>query len=124
MMRSLTSLPSGVTIVRDSACQQDEGQPSSLLEQTWGEQFGEVHTAAHSSQMLFLRPVCGVRCSVLWAAKSAAKVGRPRWRTRSNGPERLRACRLSLFPEFASRVETWTTLSEIRERGSALMIGP
>jgi hypothetical protein len=60
MTRRLASLLSGVSIVRDSAFQQDERQPSSLLEETSAEQFGGVHTDAHSSR-------CSSSQAVLWS---------------------------------------------------------
>jgi len=43
MTRRLTSLLSGVSIVRDSAHQRDEGQPSSLLEETGADYPGEAN---------------------------------------------------------------------------------
>jgi len=43
MIRRLTSLLSGISIVRDSAFQRDEGQPSSLLQETCADYPGEVN---------------------------------------------------------------------------------
>jgi len=40
----LSSVLPSLSIVRGSAYQQDEGQPSSLLEETCAEQFGRLHT--------------------------------------------------------------------------------
>ena len=44
MIRRLNSVLPPFSIVRGSAYQQDEGQPSSLLEQTCAEQFGRLYT--------------------------------------------------------------------------------
>lgn len=44
MISRLTSMLPCLSIVHGSAYQQDEGQPSSLLEETCAEQFGRLHT--------------------------------------------------------------------------------
>lgn len=44
MIRRLNSVLPPFSIVRDSAYQQDEGQPSSLLEETCAEKFGRLRT--------------------------------------------------------------------------------
>jgi hypothetical protein len=69
-------LRSPPSIVPESTYWQDEGQPSSLLEETCREQFGRLYTPSLLNAYLASAPAAGVR-SLLMKKKPYAPYMRP-----------------------------------------------